>query len=217
MSERVHILLVEDHTLMRAGVRLMLNSQPDLQVVGEAGTRDEVLKLLLSTQPELALVDLTLPGGSSLELIGEMLEAAPSLHILVLTMHDDPAYVRAALSMGATGYVVKTVSEHVLLSAVRAVHQGQLFVDLDDKQKTAGIFNYAERTGQIDPKQAVSKLSTREVDVLRLLGQGFTNVKIAAKLDVSPKTVATYRARICEKLGLFSNDDFVKFVHDVGI
>ncbi len=137
--------------------------------------------------------------------------------VLVLTMHDDPAYARAALAAGAAGYLVKTVSEQDLLAAVRAVRRGQVVVDLDNEARTAGVFgNPGPGISGRGPSPLCS-LSEREQEVLRLLGQGHTNQAVADQLDLSAKTVATYRARIAEKLGLKTTADFVRFASDNGL
>ena len=137
--------------------------------------------------------------------------------VLVLSMHDDPAYARAAIANGATGYVVKTIGEQDLLAAIRSVRRGHLIVDLDDEVKTASVFSGPGSSGQSKSKASAQKLSDRELEVLALLGQGHTNQSIADLLDISPKTVATYRSRIGEKLGLRSTAEFVKYVTDTGL
>lgn len=209
----IRVMLVDDHALFRAGLRLLIGNQPGMSVVAEAescpAARDEA-------QPDLAdvlVLDLTMPGGGSLALIQDLLAQNVVARVLVLTMHDDPAYVRAALAAGATGYVVKTVGEVELLDAIRSVHSGRVFLDLDDQDKTSAVFSQLlGRSGLAE----TSPLSDREQQVLELLGQGFTNQAVAEKLELSPKTVATYRARIADKLGLKSTVDFVKFAAEVG-
>jgi DNA-binding NarL/FixJ family response regulator len=158
------------------------------------------------------ILDLSLPGGGSLDLI-ETLQALPHApRVLVLSMHHDPPYARAALAAGARGYVVKTISEQELLAAVRAVCRGRLFVDLDDEKLTRSVLlGPANRSGA-----PVAKLSEREIEVLKLLGAGYSNQSVAERLELSPKTVATYRARIAEKLGLKTTADFVQYVATLG-
>jgi len=142
-------------------------------------------------------------------------EAAP--RVLVLTMHNEPAYVRAALAAGAGGYVVKTIGEQQLLAALRAVRRGQVVIDLDDESRTASVFaSLVPRAARGAATRGI-RLSARELQVIRLLGQGHSNQAVAEKLDLSPKTVATYRARIGEKLGLKTTADFVKYATDTGL
>jgi two-component system response regulator NreC len=186
-----------------------------MTVVAEAGSAEEGLQQARAVLPDVVVLDLTLPGGGSLELVGKLLVLEPKPHVLVLSMHDDPAYARSALAVGASGYVVKTVREEDLLAAMHAIRRGQMFVDLDDESRNAAVFGSG---GVVRGDAATAgKLSDREFEVLRLLGQGHTNQAIADKLDISPKTVATYRARIAEKLGLKTTPDFVKYAADTGL
>lgn len=209
----IRIMLVDDHAVFRAGLRLLIGNQPDMRVAAEAETCAAARKQLQPDLADVLVLDLTMPGGGSLGLIEELLGQGVVSRVLVLTMHDDPAYVRAALAAGATGYVVKTVSEIELIDAIRSVHSGKVVLDLDDPQKTSAVFSQLlGRSGAAD----ANPLSDREQQVLDLLGQGFTNQAVAEQLDLSPKTVATYRARIAEKLGLKTTVDFVKFATDMG-
>jgi DNA-binding NarL/FixJ family response regulator len=215
--EKIRILLVDDHSLVRAGLRALFERQADMEVIAEAGTAAEAFQQARSARPDMVVLDLTLPGGGSLELVGNLRGLDPRPRVLVLTMHDDPAYARSALASGASGYVVKTVREPNLLAAVRAIRRGQVFVDLDDEARTASVFGPAGAAGAKGAPPATGKLSERELAVLRLLGKGYTNQAVAEQLDISPKTVATYRARIAEKLGLKSTADFVKYAADMGL
>jgi two-component system, NarL family, response regulator NreC len=213
----IRVMLVDDHTVVRAGLRALFDRQQDMEVVAEVGTAAEAMDQARTALPDVVLLDLTLPGGGSLALIGRLRGLKPTVHVLVLSMHDDPAYARSALAAGASGYVVKTVRETDLLAAVRAIGRGQVFVDLDDEARTAAVFGPAGLPRGRGGHPATGKLSERELEVLRLLGQGHTNQAVAEQLDISPKTVATYRARIAEKLGLKTTADFVKFAADTGL
>jgi DNA-binding NarL/FixJ family response regulator len=215
MTAKTRVVLVDDHALVRAGVRLLLNAQPDLEVVGEAGQAAEVLPISRQHQPDVVVLDLSLPGGPSLPLIRELQALGSHPQVLILSMHDDPAYVRAALGAGARGYVVKTLNVDDLLQAIRDVARGRLVIDLDDPELTASVF---QTIGRGRPHEVGrSRLSQREEQVLRLLSQGHSNLKISEQLDLSPKTVATYRARLSEKLGLKTTADFVRYAQDVGL
>lgn len=210
-------MLVDDHKVVRSGLRELINQQSDLEVVAEADTIPQARTLVAQVHPDLVVLDLTLPGGGSLELIEELVERGPLPRVLVLSMHNDPAYARAALGAGATGYVVKTASEEDLLSAIRAVRRGKAFVDLDDESRTACVFGPGGPKSLHTPSEATVGLSRREREVLRLLGHGHTNQSVAEQLDISPKTVATYRARIGDKLGLKTTADFVRYATDTGL
>jgi DNA-binding NarL/FixJ family response regulator len=209
-------MLVDDHKVLRAGLRGLINQQSDLEVVAESDDAREAFRLADRLKPDLVVLDLTLSGGGSLDLIRQLVERGPMPRVLVLTMHNDPAYARAAVGAGAVGYVVKTVSEEDLLAAIRAVRRGKAVIDLDDETRTARVLSGEGLTMMRDPTQATIGLSEREREVLRLLGQGHTNQAIAQQLDISPKTVATYRARIAEKLGLKTTADFVRYLKDTG-
>jgi DNA-binding NarL/FixJ family response regulator len=211
--DKTRLMLVDDHKVLRSGLRALINQQPDLEVVAEADSTRDARTLVESKHPDLVILDLTLPGGGSLELIGELVERGPLPRVMVLSMHNDPAYARAALGAGATGYVVKTVSEEDLLAAIRAVRRGKAVVDLDDEARTASVFG----VGGSHSIHVTAGLSEREREVLTLLGHGHTNQSVAEQLDISPKTVATYRARIAEKLGLKTTADFVRYATDTGL
>jgi two-component system response regulator NreC len=215
--DKARLMLVDDHKVLRAGLRALINQQPDLEVVAEADTVQEARVRAGNTLLDVIVLDLSLPGGGSLELIGEFAEKGALPRTMVLTMHDDAAYARAALGAGATGYIVKTVSEEDLLAAIRSVRRGKAVVDLDDETRTASVFGPGGLQTVHGLMAATLGLSERERQVLGLLGQGHTNLAIAEKLDISPKTVATYRARIGEKLGLKTTADFVRYATDTGL
>lgn len=210
-------MLIDDHGVLRAGLKALFNAQSDFEVVAEADTTERGLWIAEDSGAEVVVLDLTLPGGGSLELAEKLTNSARGIRVLVLTMHDDAAYVRAALAAGATGYVVKTIREQDLIEAVRAVSRGQVVVNLDDQSKTMAVFGLLRNVSNTERARRPVKLSERETAVLRLLGQGHSNQEIAIALELSPKTVATYRARIGEKLGLRSTSDFVKYSRDNGM
>ena len=214
---KTRVMLADDHALLRAGLRDLLNRQADLEVVAEAGNAADAFDLVGRERPDVLILDLTMPGGGSLDLLKKIQAHESPPRVLVFSMHDDPAYARAAVANGAKGYVVKTVSEHDLLAAVRSVRRGHLIVDLDDEAKTAAVFGVAVSADRTTGKPPVAKLSERELAVLALLGQGHTNQSVAGLLDISPKTVATYRARIGEKFGLRTTAEFVKYAADTGL
>ncbi|MBI1324881.1 response regulator [bacterium] len=214
---RTRIMLVDDHGVLRAGLKALFNAQTDFEVVAEAETTERGMSIAEESGAEVVILDLTLPGGGSLELAEKLTNSSLGIRILVLSMHDDAAYVRAALAAGATGYVVKTIREQDLIEAVRAVARGQVVVNLDDQAKTMAVFGLLRNLSDTERSRRPVKLSERETAVLSLLGQGHSNQEIAVALELSPKTVATYRARIGEKLGLRSTSDFVKYSRDNGL
>jgi two-component system, NarL family, response regulator NreC len=217
-TTKIRILLADNHTILRAGLRVLLNSQPDLEVVGEAGNFQETLARVRALHPEVVILDLSMPGTNSMELLEHLRQELPQVRVLVLTMHDDPAYLRAALGAGASGYLVKTAAETELLSAIRAVHAGRTFIDL----KLSGTLWQAVFADQASPGQGPGlpqemPLSRRESEVLELLALGYTHQQIADHLFLSTKTVETYRTRIAEKLGLRSRPDLIRYALDTGL
>jgi len=213
----IRVILVDEHRVLRAGLRMLINGQADMEVVAEAESAAAALSLIDAQAPDVVLLDLTSPNGGSLQLMETVSarEAAP--HFVVLTARNEPVYARAALSAGAVGYIVNTVTEEELLAAIRGVHRGQVIVDLDDELRTTSVFGTPRHAAAPEQPDRVARLSGREIEVLRLLSRGHTNLAVAERLDLSPKTVATYKARIAEKLGLKTTADYVKYAADVGM
>ncbi len=207
---KIRIFIADDHAVLRAGLRLLLQTQDDMEVVGEAGDFAETLAQLQVVQPDILTLDLSMPGGLGLKAIEKIRDTAPALRVIVLTMHDDPAYLRTALAMGACGYVVKSVADTELISAIRAVSQGRVFVDARSSTTTLGT-TAAQLTATIPAKWQIKKLSAREKEVLVLIAQGHTNQAVADRLDLSVKTVESYRSRLMDKLGLQNRADLTRF------
>jgi two-component system response regulator NreC len=208
----IRLLVADDHVVLRAGLRMLLDVQHDITVAGEAGDGAEVLRKARELQPDVVLMDLTMPGPPSGDVIRQVLRACPQTRVLVLTMHDDPAYLASAMAAGAAGYVVKKVADSELLSAIRAVHAGRTFVDLTQSLDTAPRAAPAEAKAE-RPKD----LSRRESEVLRLLAQGYSNQQIATQIKVSVKTVETHRTRLSEKLGLKGRAELYRFAVESGL
>jgi DNA-binding NarL/FixJ family response regulator len=206
---KIRVLIADDHAVLRSGLRLLINAQPDMEVVGEAASGPEALDRAGSLRPDVLTLDLSMPGGRGIPVLERLRQQCPDTRVLVLTMHDAAAYLRAALAAGAAGYVVKTAADTELLTAIRAVAQGRTFVDLS---LPAGAGGRPARPAQ--PGQAA--LSPRELAVLRLLAQGHTNQEAADRLFLSVKTVETYRARIAEKLGLRTRADLTRYAVEAG-
>jgi DNA-binding NarL/FixJ family response regulator len=211
---KLRIVLADDHGLLRAGLVLLIGSQPDMEVVGEAGDTATALDVVVRTQPDLVTMDLSMPGGSSIKAIETIREKSPKSKVIVVTTHDDPAYLRAALAAGAAGYVVKTISDEELLTALRGIAQGRTVINLPmaDPRGQAMFQDVAKIK-----HPGLTALSERETQVLAQLGRGRTNQEIADKLLLSVKTVETYRSRIGEKLGLKSRSELVAFAMQMGL
>jgi two-component system response regulator NreC len=214
---RIRVLVADDHAVLRAGLKLLINAQPDMVVVAEAAGGPEVIHNAQAAVPHVVLLDLSMPGQGSTQTIEQLARAVPSARVLVLTMHDDPAYMRAALQAGASGYIVKKAADVELLTAIRAVHHGRTFVDLTrpgDAAQTPGV----QRISRDSPAGGQRRpLSPREAEVLRLLAQGHTNQEAADELAVSVKTIETHRKRLSDKLGLKSRAQLFRFAVEVGL
>lgn len=214
MTTPIRVLIADDHAVLRSGLTMLLAAQADLAVVGEAGDGNEAVAKTRDLRPDLVLLDLSMPGPSGGEVIRQVLRASPKTRVLVLTMHDDPAYLASAMLAGAAGYVVKKVADTELIQAIRAVHAGRTFVDL-----TRGS-NPHPRPAEAGGKslgEVPKNLSRREVEVLRLLAQGHSNQQIADLIHVSVKTVETYRTRLSEKLGLKGRAELYRFAVESGV
>jgi two-component system response regulator NreC len=213
-TQEIRVFLADDHAVLRSGLRLLIDSQSNMRVVGEAGDFDRMLALLKQTQTDVVTMDLTMPGGLGLRAIEKIREISPSLRVVVLTMHDDPAYLRSALAMGAAGYVVKSAADTELISAIRAVHEGRIFIDARSNTATEGLLKVTPTSGA---DLSIDLLSSREREVLTLISQGHTNQAVADRLDVSVKTVESYRSRLMAKLGLKSRADLTRFAIENGL
>lgn len=200
------ILLVDDHAVLRAGLRLLLDGQPDLRVIGEAEDVRTAVVQATTLQPDLILLDLSLTGSSGLAAIPALRTVAPHSRILVLTMHDDEGYVRQALAAGANGYVLKRAADAELIAAIRAVLRGELYIHPALTRQL--LEDLLPQTPALNPWES---LSEREREVLLLVARGYTAAEIAEQLSLSPKTVETYRTRGMEKLGLRSRAALVQY------
>jgi two-component system response regulator NreC len=209
LDNTVKVLLVDDHAVLRTGLRLLLSSQPDFEVVGEAGNGIEALDLAAVHQPDLILLDLSMPGLGGIAVLPALHRRSPQARILILTMHDDPQYLQQVLKNGAVGYVLKKAADVELLSAIRSVLRGEVYVH---SSMTRGLLDGMLEEGESkDEIQYWNNLSEREQEVLRQVAYGYTSGQVATKLNLSPKTVESYRARGMEKLGFTDRASLVRF------
>lgn len=193
------LLIVDDHPIVREGLSELINREMDVRIVASAETADEALEILRSeTEIDVAIVDLSLPGLSGIELIRMIREEFPGTPVLVLSMHDEQFYAERALRAGARGYVMKQESIDHVIEAIRKVRRGDLYVSKDVAEKM--LFRIVSGDGRDDPE--VQRLSARELEVFQLIGQGYSTREIAEMLHLSVKTIESYRANIKEKLGL---------------
>jgi len=206
----ISVEICDDHALVRSGIRRLLEVEPDLVVVGEAANADEAVAEARSRRPDVLLLDIVMPGRSGIEVLPEIARAAPGTKVLVLSMQDDPAYVRQAFGAGATGYLLKEAADSELVHAIREVASGRRYVHPLLGARLAAAEAAAEEQAQSDP------LSDREHEVLRLLALGHTNQEIAKLLFISVRTAETHRARIMQKLGLRTRAEIVRYALAVG-
>lgn len=211
---QIRVLIADDHSVLRTGLRMLLGAQSDIDVVGEAADGVEVTRQARELRPDIVLMDLSMPGPHSGTVIRSVLKASPKSRVLILTMHDDEAYLRSAMAAGASGYLVKKAADSELLSAIRAVHAGRTFVDLTQSPDLASL---PLTTGGDRQWRPPKKLSRREREVLRLLAQGHSNQQVADTMGLSVKTVETYRTRLSEKLGLKGRAELYRFASESGI
>lgn len=199
------VLIVDDHAVVRAGLRLLLDAEADIEVVGEAGGIDQAIFEARALKPDVILMDVVMPGRSGIEGAPAVLKEAPAAKLLVLSMQDDPTYVREAFAAGASGYVLKEGADTELVAAIREVAGGGKYVHPSLGARLAAA--------EIDSRQAAADdpLSDREREVLRLLALGHTNQEIAKMLFISVRTAETHRAHIMQKLRLSTRAELVRY------
>ncbi|MCA9093768.1 MAG: response regulator transcription factor [Planctomycetaceae bacterium] len=209
------VLIADDHAMLRAGLKMLIETQSDLAVVGEVGDFQSISERLAALAPDVLLMDLTMPGGNGVKWIERICKDHPQVRLLVLTMHDDPAYFRLALAAGAAGYMVKSAADSELLNAIRTVAAGRVYAQLQfERRMDSDPFLKLPA----DPNRTpLETLSSREREVLDLLAIGHTNQEIADKLYLSVKTVESYRARLMTKLGLKTRAELTQFAMNLGI
>jgi DNA-binding NarL/FixJ family response regulator len=210
---KIRVLVADDHAVLRAGLRLLINTQADMEVVGEAGTFSETVEAVRQMQPDVISLDLEMPGGTGMKLIETLAHDFPQTRILVLTMHHDPAYFRLALAAGAVGYVMKKSADSELLTAIRAVAKGRSYAQIE--LDTGPLPSPA--VGKSEAATALDSLSDREREVFEMVARGHTSQAIADKLFLSVKTVESYRARLMAKLGLKNRAELTQFALDLGL
>jgi two-component system, NarL family, response regulator NreC len=201
----IRVLVVDDHAVVRSGLRALLDREDEIAVVDEASTADEAVFRMIEHKPDVLLMDVTMPGTSGLEAIPKLLQASPATRVLMLSMHDDPRYVREAFAAGASGYVLKEAADTEVVAAIRMVAAGQSYVNPSLGARMAEAEAKSAAEAKADP------LSEREHEVLRMLALGHTNQEIAKALYISVRTAETHRAHIMQKLGLASRADLVRY------
>ena len=214
MAKQIRILLVDDHAVLRAGLRALLEAEPGFQVVGEAGTGEDGVRLAAQTRADVVVMDLSMPGMGGLEAVRQIAALNQGTRVLVLTMHGEEEHLLPVLEAGGSGYVTKMSADEELIEAIHTVARGDVFLyPSGAKLLLRGLKAKAE-PGEEDP---LDRLTEREREVLSYTVEGFSSSEIGKKLFISPKTVDTYRARIMEKLGLRHRSELVRFALRKGL
>jgi two-component system response regulator NreC len=207
----IRILIVDDHAVVRAGLRLLVDAEDDLEAVGEAGNARDAVFQARALEPDVILMDVVMPDQSGIDVLPTLLHERPETKVLVLSMQDDPQYVRQAFAAGALGYVLKEAADTEVVSAIRAVAGGTSYVHPSLGARLVAADVADARRADEDP------LSDREREVLRLLALGHTNQEIAKQLYISVRTAETHRAHIMQKLRLSSRAELVRYALDQGL
>jgi two-component system, NarL family, response regulator NreC len=207
----IRVLLVDDHAILRAGLRRVLDAEPDIEVVAEAESAERAIFEAIESSPDVVVLDVVMPGKSGIEGTPELLRAVPDTKILILSMQDDPRYVREAFETGASGYVLKEAADTEVVGAVRTVAAGERYVHPALGARLVAADVEERKRTEADP------LSDREREVLRLLALGHTNQEIAKMLFISVRTAETHRAHIMRKLGLSSRAELVRHALEQGL
>ena len=207
----IRVLVVDDHAVVRSGLRRLLDAEPDIETVGEAPNAERAVFEAIDAHPDVVLMDLVMPEKGGIEGMPAVLQAVPDAKVLVLSMQDDPRYVRAAFEAGASGYVLKEAADTEVVSAIRAVASGEHYLHPSLGAKLIAAETEDRRRAEQDP------LSEREREVLRLLALGHTNQEIAKQLYISVRTAETHRAHIMQKLNLSSRAELVRYALAEGL
>ena len=215
--KKIKVFIADDHAVLRAGLIKLLNAEPDIETVGEAGNGEDAVSKAVELKPDVLLLDLTMPGMGGIEVVHALKLKKTAVKILILTMHEDEGYLREALKAGVLGYVPKKAADAELLSAIRAVNRGDIYIHPSMAKGLVQEALHVTTIQDVQPVDAFQSLSQREVEVLRLIAQGFTNQEIADKLFISVKTVETYKARLMEKIQLASRAELVRFALHHGL
>jgi two-component system response regulator NreC len=207
----IRVLVVDDHAVVRAGLRRVLDAEADIETVGEAPSAERAVFEALEAHPDVVLMDVVMPGKTGIEGMPALLQAVPDVKVLMLSMQDDLQYVREAFEAGARGYVLKEAADTDVVDAVRAVAAGERYVHPALGARLIAAESEERKRAESDP------LSEREREVLRLLALGHTNQEIAALLYISVRTAETHRAHVMQKLGLSSRAELVRYALDHGV
>lgn len=208
MKEKLRVLIAEDHQTVREGIKLLVNSQPDMEVVGEADDGEMALQEVTRLKPDLVLMDISMPNLNGLKATQKLRARSPEIKILTLTRHTDDGYLQQIIAAGANGYVLKQSAPTELVNAIRSVGAGNAYLDPSLTRKVMGGYAMRAESLRGDNKGA---LSDREAEVLRLIALGYSNKEIGGRMDLSVKTIEAHKANAMRKLGISSRIDIVRY------
>ncbi len=214
MSNKIRVLLADDHAVLRSGLRALLNQEPDMVVVGEASNGREAVEMAQALKPDVIVMDISMPEMDGLKATEQIQRLGLPIHVVMLTVHAEDRYLFQTLRLGASGYVPKSSTDKDLTEAIRTAHRGEVFLYPSALAKILGEYLKGERE---ERPAGDDPLTSREKEVLKLTAEGYTNHEIADKLVISPKTVDTYRQRIMEKLNLHHRPDLVRYALRKGL
>jgi two-component system, NarL family, response regulator NreC len=210
----IRILIVDDHGVLRAGLKALLSAEPDFEVVQDASNGTDALRLAADLNPDVVLLDMSMPGPNGIEVTRQLKKTLPEIRILILTVHEDEVMLQEAIQAGASGYILKRAVESELIDAIQAVWRGDLYVH---PAMTRALLKAISPTTHSVPgsqEELVEALTPREAEVLRLIAQGYTNRQMADQLSISVRTVESHRANLMGKLGLRSRVDLVRYAKE---
>ncbi len=216
MKPKLKVLLADDHKLLRSGLKLLLQRNPDFVVVGEAADGEQTIQLFQQLEPDLLLLDLSMPKMDGLDCLREIKSRWPGAKVIVLTMHEDENYIKQAMQAGAAAYVHKSAADTDLFKAIEAVQAGQLYLSQQDSNLLLHVL-LKQDPASVDHQAPYVLLSPRERDVLRLIAHGYSMAEVAERLSLSIKTVDTYKTRLMEKLGTTRKSELVSYALKYGL
>lgn len=206
------ILLVDDHALVRAGIRALIEGKPGIEVIAESGDGDEALRMIEESHPDLVLLDITMPTINGFEVLEQITKQHPQTRVIILTVHEGTEYAMRAVRAGAAGYLPKSAATIELEDAISAVSQGGTYLSHEISQKT--LFEYAQAG---TPQDLLASLTTRQREILKLIAEGQSTKEIAGNLNISVKTVESHRAKLAENLGIHDVAGLVRFAIRMGL
>ncbi len=214
-APKIRVLLADDHTILRAGLRMLIDAQPDIEVVGEASDGKKALAEAQRLLPDVVLMDITMPEMNGIEATRQVKRTLDATRVLILTMHENEEYLFQVLRAGASGYILKEAAGSELISAIRIVYAGRFYMSPSAQSMMVG--DYLQRVRSGEERDSYSALTEREREILKLVAEGHTNNQIAERLFISPKTVDTHRTHIMDKLNLHSRAELVKYAMRRGL